>query len=133
LTVTRDGFKSNGYPSWLMVNGKPAAINGQLPGQARNTVLSRRTMPNGGTYLSRGIWKMSMADVAAILVSAVNRPVLDRTGLTGEFDFHLDYDPNGVTRPGLPTVLEEVGLRLEEARQPVEMWVIDRVEKPTEN
>jgi uncharacterized protein (TIGR03435 family) len=83
---------------------------------------------------------------------AVHRPIVDRTGLTGRFDIDLTYLPeleniNG--RPasdspflpaqvtGAPSVFtavqEQLGLKLEAARGPVEVMVIDRIERPTEN
>jgi uncharacterized protein (TIGR03435 family) len=60
--------------------------------------------------------------------------VLDRTNLTGTFDFHLDYDTTGGgARPSIFTAIEEVGLKLEAGRAPLEVWTIERVERPSEN
>jgi bla regulator protein blaR1 len=90
------------------------------------------------------------------LSSQLGRTVIDRTGLKGNFDFKLTWtpdpgqsatplgggpppgadappppDPNG---PSVFTALQEqLGLRLESQKGPVEMLVIDRVEKPSEN
>ena len=92
------------------------------------------------------------ADLANVLQSVVlDRPVVDRTDLTGRFDFTLNWtpddsqfrtlggrppgaaiDPNGP--PGLFTAIQEqLGLRLESTRAPVEVLVIDRVERPSDN
>jgi uncharacterized protein (TIGR03435 family) len=69
-------------------------------------------------------------------------PVEDRTGLDGVFDFKLEWTPEGpspgspvATQPPLFTALEEqLGLKLESKKGPVEVLVIDRVEStPTEN
>ena len=95
----------------------------------------------------------SMADLANVMQSVVlDRPVVDRTGLTGRFDFTLNWtpddsqfrglggrapapssnDPNGP--PGLFTAIQEqLGLRLESTRAPVEVLVVDRVERPSDN
>jgi uncharacterized protein (TIGR03435 family) len=75
----------------------------------------------------------------------IDRPVLDRTGLTGYLDFqlHYDYGPFG-ERFGRPnprtdglsffTALEEqLGLQLEPAREVMDVLVIDSVERPTPN
>jgi len=77
-----------------------------------------------------------------------DRPVIDRTGVTGMFDFHLEfgYDiPSGKLRrppaalpddpdgPTMFTALEKLGLKLEPVKQRGEFLVIDRVEKPSEN
>jgi len=68
---------------------------------------------------------------------AADRPVIDRTGLQGFYDFTLDWapesDPN-LTVPSLFTALEEqTGLRLEPRKSPFEFLIIDHVEKPAEN
>lgn len=79
----------------------------------------------------------------------VDRPIIDKTGLTGEFDFDLAFveavDPavaeraaaNGRQIDSHPTIFEAVrrqlGLRLESGRGPVEFVVIDHAEKPSGN
>lgn len=64
----------------------------------------------------------------------VDRPVLDRTGLTGNFDWDLqwDNDPTGAsTGVNIFSALQEqLGLKLEPGRGPVEALVLDRVEMP---
>jgi uncharacterized protein (TIGR03435 family) len=90
------------------------------------------------------------------LSSQLGRTVIDRTGLKGNFDFKLTWTPEpgqsatplgGGPPPGAdappppdangPSVFtalqEQLGLRLESQKGPVEMLVIDRVEKPSEN
>lgn len=69
------------------------------------------------------------------------RPVINQTGLTGLYDVTLDWTPNPVadtnpdaSGPSLFTALEEqLGLRLVEIKGPVEVVVIDHIEKPSEN
>ena len=84
-----------------------------------------------------------------MLTSQLDRLVIDRTGLTGAYDFDLEYaldtagrggaptpDPaTAVTdRPSLFTALEEqLGLKLQPQRAPIDVLVIDRVTPPTEN
>jgi uncharacterized protein (TIGR03435 family) len=93
----------------------------------------------------------TMGDFAGVMQLAVlDRPVIDRTGLQGRFDFTLTWTPDetqfasfGVriptsTDPNAPPVLftaiqEQLGLKLDSVRAPVEVLVIDRVEKPSEN
>jgi uncharacterized protein (TIGR03435 family) len=79
----------------------------------------------------------AMVDVPVI--TGIDRPVIDRTGLNGNFGFELKFapatNPNpDPDRPHLITALEEqLGLKLEASRAPLDVLVIDRVERPTEN
>jgi uncharacterized protein (TIGR03435 family) len=64
------------------------------------------------------------------------RPVLDRTGVPGKFDINLEWtlDESSDTGPSVFTALEEqLGLKLETRKGPVDLLVIDHVERPTEN
>ena len=68
----------------------------------------------------------------------VDRKVVDRTGLEGEFDVRLNWPWNTSPRTSdgltLFTALrEQLGLKLESTRGPVDVLVIDSVQKPTEN
>jgi len=77
----------------------------------------------------------------------LDRPILDTTGLKGEFDFVMEWSPqlNGPRPPGAtfqpdptgPTFLEalkeQLGLKLEATKGPVDVLVIDHVEQPSEN
>jgi uncharacterized protein (TIGR03435 family) len=96
----------------------------------------------------------SMAQLADILQSLIpltdperdDRPVVDRTGLTGRFDFDLAWAPDPALSdgrssatalakgPDLFNALEEqLGLRLEMQKAPMEVLFIDHAEKPSEN
>jgi uncharacterized protein (TIGR03435 family) len=67
----------------------------------------------------------------------VGRVVLDRTGLQGGISLELKYTPQDSTAlpdgpPNIFTALrEQLGLRLEPARAPVQVVVIDSLQKPT--
>ena len=66
--------------------------------------------------------------------SVVGRRIVDETGLAGEFDINLEWarGPNDTTRPGVFTALQEqLGLRLESSRGPVNVLVIDSISRPT--
>lgn len=78
--------------------------------------------------------------------SGLDRPVIDKTGLSGGFDLHLKWSADvpdrapgsaavdNPTGPSIFTALkEQLGLKLESARGAVEILVIDHVEKPSEN
>jgi uncharacterized protein (TIGR03435 family) len=95
----------------------------------------------GGATGSRQLTytKVSMAELATGLASGAGRPVIDKTGLTGSYSFSLEWTLDGTpadvaTGPSLFTAVEEqLGLKLEPAKAPTEMLVIDHAEKPTEN
>jgi uncharacterized protein (TIGR03435 family) len=83
-----------------------------------------------------------MEAFAEFLTSEAGRPVLDKTGLTGSYEMTLDWAPDStpatneaVTLPSLFTALQEqLGLKLGSAKGPVEMLVVDNVDRaPTEN
>ncbi len=102
----------------------------------------------------------TMAQMADMLSNQLGRPVLDQTGLTKNYQFILDFAPEpggsmgpmGMALPPPPpreggtvadvdaapsiftALQEQLGLKLEQKKGPVELLVIDRVEKtPTEN
>jgi uncharacterized protein (TIGR03435 family) len=100
--------------------------------------------------------KATAATLASQLSYALGRPVIDKTGLSGEFDFALEWTPEpgedgGPTTSGLPpgaadqpastpnepsiftAIPEQLGLRLKSARGPVQVVVIDDVRMPTAN
>jgi len=114
--------------------------------------------PNGlPSLLFRGLGVLparnaTMADFAGVMQGAVlDRPVVDQTGLVGRFDFTLTWTPdesqfgglgvkvsppadNPDAPPGLFTAIEEqLGLRLNSTRAPVDVLVIDSADKPTPN
>src|SRR5688572_10203561 len=91
-------------------------------------------------FVSQGGIQMTILTQA--LTQMVSRPVIDRTGLTGRYDYTLTWMPEpGIGPPGPPVdpdapdvftaVQEQLGLKLEAGRGPVEVVVIDRIEKPT--
>ncbi len=94
----------------------------------------------------------TMADFTGVMQAVVlDRPVVDRTGLEGRYDFQLTWTPDetqfggrggqvpppadpSTAPPGLFTAIQEqLGLKLDATKLPVDVLVVDRVEKPTEN
>ena len=83
---------------------------------------------------------VSLATVVAQM-GILDRPVLDQTGLTGTFDFSLEYVPNGLspdsTLDSGPTYFEalkeQLGLMLVPQTGPVDVLFIDHVEEPSPN
>ncbi len=117
------------------------------------------TAPCGGFFMFPGRLsgqKVGIAQLIDPLSRFTGRVVLDKTNLTGKYDINLDYTPEqgqfqappgGAPPPGLPplpptdpngpslftALQEQLGLKLESQKGPVEMLVIDHVERPSEN
>jgi uncharacterized protein (TIGR03435 family) len=80
----------------------------------------------------------SMEWLAVNLRGGAGRPVVDRTGLTGGYDFTLDYSfgppPLDSTPDGKPSIFtalqEQLGLKLEPAQAPLPVVVVERIERP---
>lgn len=78
-----------------------------------------------------------LAELASNLGNQLGRFVTDQTGLDGQYDLVLDWDPDQMadsTGPSLFTALrEQPGLRLEPGKAPVQVLVIHSVTRPAEN
>ncbi len=76
--------------------------------------------------------KYSMARLAQLVANVRQQPVVDKTGLTGDFDFTLDWDED--QGPTIETALQEqLGLKLERQKVPVDLFVIDSAQQPSAN
>jgi uncharacterized protein (TIGR03435 family) len=77
----------------------------------------------------------TMPTLAGYLANFAGRPVVDRTGLAGTYGVTLDFSrADGDDRPSMFTaVQEQLGLKLDAGRAPIEMLVIDRIQKPSDN
>lgn len=95
----------------------------------------------GFNILTQGRWNASgitMQQVTSALADITNRPVIDKTGLSGLFDVHMEYPEDELSPdsagPSIFTVIQsQLGLRLESTKGPVPVLVIDQVEKPSAN
>lgn len=97
--------------------------------------------PYPGRIMARGI---TMADLASLITPWVDRPVIDRTGLSGVFDVDVEGEevkPAGPFGPSyrasdtkesiFNTVEAQLGMRLERVNAPIEVLVIEHVERPS--
>jgi uncharacterized protein (TIGR03435 family) len=111
----------------------------QTPADISRMCGVRRVGPGG--FSSAGT-PMSWLVVILSQRPEVNRVVRDRTDLTGEFDIDLEFQPwtvtpgnqdaVGATAPSIFTAIQEqLGLKLESTNGPIDVFVIDHVERPT--
>jgi len=130
LTVAKGGSKlKESAPAAVPPEGPPPLVFVLAPDVVRMN--------------ARGV---TLAEVVSVMQrAALPHPVLDRTGLTGLYDFDLEFAPDetvfgGVlkatdtSRPGLFTAIQQqLGLRLESTKAAVDTIVIDRAERPSGN
>jgi uncharacterized protein (TIGR03435 family) len=147
LTVAKNGPKLTQTGSPVLVG----AVDGTSVEQHGLSAFEPVLAPDGSRIGRRRITFQgsSMEQVADSLTSYSDRPVLDRTGLKGKYDFKIEYDvdseivnPNGgilnnlysgLTCSGMSSGLQDLGLKCESTKAPVEILVIDHVERPSEN
>jgi uncharacterized protein (TIGR03435 family) len=91
--------------------------------------------------------RLTLDTIASVLSRQFDREVLNRTELPGKYDFQLEWTPDagpcpaaeggGGAAANLPSIFtaiqQQLGLKLEPSKGPVEILVIDRVERPSEN
>jgi bla regulator protein blaR1 len=82
----------------------------------------------------------SILELSYILEEVVERTVIDKTGLTGAYDLHLQWGPDltgapdSDTLPSIFTALQEqLGLKLQPNKGPVKTLFVDHLERPSEN
>jgi len=113
----------------------------------------KRQMFRGGRGEISG-QNVQISSIADQLSSILGRTVVDKTGLAGDYDFTLKYTPDmpqaqpgfgnpqdstaaPPADPSAPSIFvavqEQIGLKLEPQKGPVDVYVVDRVEKPSEN
>ena len=119
------------------------------PSEFTDPPLTRDEGSSGAQIRTRFL-NFSIAEFAERVRHQFDRPLLDKTGLAGGFDFSLSYTAQipGMTpaqaaaiglpdpEPGLPiaaSIREQLGLRVVAAKEPVEILVIDHAERPSEN
>jgi uncharacterized protein (TIGR03435 family) len=146
LTIHREMQDKPGYALVTARNGAKLAPPVEDP-----SILFSRT-PSGDRTLKAS--SVSMTQLAGALSSALGATVVDQTGIEGEFNISLQWTPDPASEPCMtksgepmplpPTdampgpsiftaVQETLGLKLESKKVPVEVIVIDRATRPTDN
>jgi len=115
LLVAKDGFKLKPNTNKSDVQPHSQVLANQLQG-----------------------WNIPASSLAFLLEIPAGNPVVDKTGITGDYDIKLSYTTAGFPNANLPDIFtavqEQLGLKLESAKVPVDFLVIDHVDRiPTEN
>jgi uncharacterized protein (TIGR03435 family) len=143
LTIARGGLKA---PRFATGRCMPVDWNTPIPDQLQTQTLQHcidRTTTRGASV----IVQFDAASIDAFIkffLYKLDRPVIDKTGLIGLFDFHLEYTPHQASTDGVPmpagvadssivAAVQQLGLQLTRAKGPGEYLVIDHVERPSPN
>jgi uncharacterized protein (TIGR03435 family) len=151
LTVAKGGLKVQPLKEACTPLNPMAITSPPAPGQRPPNFCGTPRMQMKGQTFVLDLHATSMTDLASRFSGSLDRAVLDNTGVAGIFDFHLEFvlddttpglmflrgrtppsdnDPAG---PSIFTAIQELGLRLEPTKGPVEFLVIDHIEKPAPN
>ena len=120
LVVAKDGTKLRSAGTIVRPVGTPNALHISLS-------------PTG-----LDAWDISMNTLSRVLQQSVGQPVMDKTDLTGSYDINLSFAPPNDASSTLPSIFtalqEQLGLKLNPAKVPVDNLVIDQVDRvPSEN
>ena len=143
-------FEKRELPVYELVvaNGGPRLFPADLQSPGRQQLVGTPS-PSGSMTLKIRNTQTSLANLSNTLQSYAGRPIVDKTGLAGMFDVSLQFaletlsavaaaggpqspsDSSG--SPLFTAIQDQLGLKLEAAKGPVEVLVIDSVQKPSEN
>jgi bla regulator protein BlaR1 len=138
LVVAEDGSKLQPAKT---SDSAPSGVNGP---ERRFMGASMRMKFDGSQAVGMEAHNISASDLAAQLSRQLGSVVVDKTGLGGNYDFKLNWTSDAGQKPDAPAseastaslltaLQEQLGLKLEPQKAPMEVLVIDHVEKPTEN
>jgi uncharacterized protein (TIGR03435 family) len=118
LTVAKGGAKLQTLPD----DGKPGSgLSSRRADDGKREVIGH---------------KLTAAGLARFLSGQIGRTIVDQSGLTGKYDFKLTWAPDmgDTTGPSLFTALQDqLGLKLDSSKGPVEVVVVDSAQKPSAN
>ncbi len=148
LTVTKGGAKLP--PANPEACADPNKASAPEAGATRLPKCGNAWVKGDRSGLEVGGFGLAMADFARALTNAVGSVVVDKTGLTQKFDVRLEFSSRerlSMGKPGAPpqeqgdasgtslfsAIERQLGLKLESAKGPVEVLVIERAERPSAN
>jgi len=150
LTVAKGGPKLQPFKEGSCIPADSAKGAPAAPGQRTCSAVVGRSRPN----VTLKAQAASLDYFAKLLGLVLDRPIIDKTGIKGMYDFHLEFAIDETTPRFLPggdmapqpaepwddpagptifTAIQQFGLKLEPAKGPRDFLVIDHVGKPSEN
>jgi uncharacterized protein (TIGR03435 family) len=126
-------------------SGPPPTVAGGFPENCGAVTPVKPSAPGRLRIGARNVPLETFSTIITPQLTGVDKPVLDQTGLTGKFDFVIEFTPkiSGPMPPGFqpdptgPTfadaLKQQLGLKLEPQTGPVESVLVDHVEAPAEN
>ena len=146
LTVSKTGYRLKAAncvafdPNHLPRQAAPGEAQVNYCGRiSRGRDGARRTVDARGVDITPAVGLL-VPSLTGLLSDVLDRPLSNKTGLTGAFDFHLEWTDSSSTQDddlGAPSIFtalqEQLGLRLDAGKGPVDFLVIDSAEKPSEN
>jgi uncharacterized protein (TIGR03435 family) len=148
ILVDRFGLKFHYETKELPVYALTIAKNGNRMTEIQPAIGPNGMKDGGGREVRRGQIRslgQPMKPLVNQLTIELKRPVIDRTGLTGYYNFTLKWTPDETNPPAgaapedpsAPSIFtalqEQLGLKLEHTKAPVQVLVIDHLERPSEN
>jgi uncharacterized protein (TIGR03435 family) len=146
LTLGKGSSKLKPFEEGSCIKVQPLPVSSPSPGQRYCDDLISARNP-----ASINAEEITLNELCQLLDLVMDRPVIDNTGITGKYDFHLSFSrdestsqlpplpevPSAASEPTDPTIFtavqEQLGLKLVATKGPVEALVIDHVEKPSPN
>jgi uncharacterized protein (TIGR03435 family) len=139
-TRTLDGYRltmPKGGAKLKQVSPHGIAISDYRNLRVREGLVFMMVAEDGAHLMSNAA---PISKLTTVLTGFLQRPIVDETGLKGTYDYVFDFTPDDfppdvqTDSPTLATALKrETGLTLEKAKIPVQILVVDHVEKPTQN
>ncbi|HWF11241.1 MAG TPA: M56 family metallopeptidase [Bryobacteraceae bacterium] len=121
---------------YLMPSQKIIGLKPSAPGESFNWSL---TQAPGSTVMRSKATKESIGDFVDLVGVSANRPVINKTGMTGDIDYDILISmPDGrnwsdINQAIVDAVKDQLGLKLEAARDVIDFLVVDHVQKPSAN
>jgi uncharacterized protein (TIGR03435 family) len=149
LVIAKGGLKMQ--PAQPVGNVAPSGPMGSGPGNV-SAPPSPPPPPGPGAGMFFTARSATMDSLVHMLARTLGNPVIDKTGLTGKYDLRLQFAPDDNVRASMPppamggapppetdgpsiftALQEQLGLKLVAQKQPVDVIVIDHMERPTAN